>query len=124
MSQVKGNTGASKILVLQSLLAMGIAYAFYIYDGEHAAQAALYGGCMVIFNIWITNRRMQSAAKIAKISPGNEVGVFYLAAVQRFIFTLGFFMLGMGLLELVPVPMLIAFAIGHLGYGYILSQIA
>ncbi len=61
----------------------------------------------------MTNRRMQAAANVA---PGKEVVVFYAAAVQRFIFTLGFFLLGMGWLELPPVPMVIAFALAHLGY--------
>ena len=81
-----------------------------------AGQAALYGGAIVLFNVWMTNRRMRSAAEIAKIAPGKEVRVFYLAAVQRFVFTLAFFILGMGWLQLPPVPMLVAFAAAHLGY--------
>ncbi|MEN8218735.1 MAG: ATP synthase subunit I [Pseudomonadota bacterium] len=107
------DTGASKMLAVQSLLTAGIAWAFYASDGLLAAQAALYGGCIVMFNVWLTNRRMQTAAETA---PGNEIIIFYLAAVQRFIFTLGFFILGMGWLELPPVPMVIAFAGAHLGY--------
>jgi ATP synthase protein I len=107
------DTGASKMLAAQSLLTAGIAWTFYIYYGQLAAQAALYGGCMVMLNVWMTNRRMQAATEIA---PGDEIRVFYIAAIQRFIFTLGFFVLGMGWLELPPVPMLIAFACAHLGY--------
>jgi len=107
------DTGASKMLAMQSLLTAGIAWAFYVYNGLLAAQGALYGGCIVMFNVWMTNRRMQTAAKIA---PGNEIKIFYIAAVQRFIFTLGFFILGMGLLELPPLPMVIAFGCAHLGY--------
>lgn len=112
------DTGASKMLAVQSLLTAGIAWVFYyLYDSELlAAQAALYGGCMVMFNVWMTDRRMQAAAKIAKIAPGKEVMVFYIAAVQRFIFTLGFFILGIGWLELPPVPIVITFAVVHLGY--------
>ncbi len=124
MSKLNGSyseikTGASKMLMVQSILAVNMAGFFFLYDGQYAAQSALYGGCMVMFNVWISKRRLQAAAKIAEIAPGNEVGMFYIAAVQRFIFTLGFFILGMGLLELSPVPMLSAFAIGHLGYGYV-----
>ncbi len=110
------NTGASKMLAVQALLTAGVGLAFYVYQGQLAAQAALYGGGIVMFNVWMTNRRMQTAAEIAKIAPGKEVRIFYLAAVLRFVFAIGFFILGMGWLKLPPVPMLIAFAVAHLGY--------
>lgn len=114
----KLDTGASKILAAQSLLTAGVAWAFDFYQGLLAAQAALYGGCIVIFNVWIMNRRMRAAAKIAQIAPGQEVKVFYIAAVQKFVFTLGFFILGMGLLDLPPIPMLVAFALVQMGYFF------
>lgn len=104
------------MLAMQALLTTGVACFFFLYQGHLSAQAALYGGAIVMFNVWMTSRRMRTAAEIAKIAPGKEVRVFYLAALQRFVFTLGFFILGMGLLELPPVPMLIAFAVAHLGY--------
>ncbi len=116
--QNRFETGAAKILAVQSLLTAGLAWAFYYYQGLLAAQAALYGGCIVIFNVWIMNRRMQAAAKIAQIAPGQEVKVFYIAAVQKFVFTLGFFILGMGLVGLPPIPMLVAFAIVQIGYFF------
>jgi len=116
--QSRLETGASKILAVQSLLTAGVAWAFYFFQGLLAAQAALYGGCIVIFNVWIMNRRLRTAAKIAQIAPGQEVKVFYLAAVQKFVFTLGFFIFGMGLLDLPPIPILVAFAIVQLGYFF------
>ena len=110
------STSASNMLAIQTLLTVGATGFFYFYQGLLAGQAALYGGAIVLFNVWMTNRRMRSAAEIAKIAPGKEVRVFYLAAVQRFVFTLAFFILGMGWLQLPPVPMLVAFAAAHLGY--------
>jgi ATP synthase protein I len=109
-------TGAAKILIVQSLLITGMVGIFYLYQGQLAAQSASYGGCMVMFNVWLTHRRLQTAAEIAAIAPGKEVHVFYFAAIQRFVFTIIFFAVGMGLLKLLPVPLLIAFAIAHLGY--------
>jgi ATP synthase protein I len=108
--------GASKMLGALALLTAGVAWAFYAYQGQLAAQAALYGGGIVMFNVWMTSRRMQTAAEIAKIAPGKEVQIFYLAAILRFVFTLGFFILGMGLLNLPPIPMLVAFGVAHIGY--------
>jgi ATP synthase protein I len=114
--QITPDTGASKMLAVQSLLVAAVAWAFYIYQGQFAAQAALYGGCIVMFNVWMTHRRLRAAAEIAKMAPGQEVKIFYLAAVQRFVFTLSFFIVGMGWLGLPPVPLLVAFAIAHVGY--------
>ncbi len=101
---------------IQSVVTLAIGLAFYFYQGSLATQAALYGGCMIIFNVWLTNRRMRAADEIAKIAPGKEVTVFYVAAVQRFIYTLGFFIFGMGLLKLPPVPMITTFTIVYLTY--------
>lgn len=109
-------TGAQRMLTVQALLVSAVAWAFYFYQNQLAAQAALYGGCIVLFNVWMMDRRVRIAAKIAEINPGKEVRVLYAAAIQRFILTLVFFGLGMGWLHLPPIPMLIAFAIAQLGY--------
>ncbi len=109
-------TSATKMLSMQALLSVGLAWIFYYFNGQVAAQSALYGGCIVMFNVWITHRRLQTASNVAIVAPGKEVMVFYIAAIQRFIFTLGFFILGMGWLELPPIPMVATFAIAHLGY--------
>lgn len=111
-------TGAARILVIQSLLIAGMVGIFYLYQGQLAAQAAFYGGCMVMFNVWLTHRRLQTAAEIAAIAPGKEVHIFYFAAIQRFVFTITFFVVGMGLLKLLPIPLLTAFAVAHLGYWF------
>ncbi len=108
------DTGASKMLAVQAIIITAIAWFFYFYQNQLAAQSALYGGFIVMFNVWTMNRRIRRAAKIDE--PGQEVKIFYLAAMQRFIFTLSFFIIGMGLLNLPPIPMLVAFAVAHLGY--------
>ncbi len=110
------NTGATQMLTIQSLLVASVAIYFYIYQGVLAAQAALYGGSIVMFNVWMMNRRIQSAIELAKVAPGQEVKVLYLAAVQRFIFTLVFLGFGMGGFQLPPIPLLVAFAVTQLGY--------
>jgi len=110
------NTGAHKILAVQFLLGSALAWAFYIYEGLLAAQAALYGGGIVMFNVWMMHRRIQMA--VQKTSPNKEVLVFYLAAVQRFIFTLGFLILGMGGLGLPPIPMIAGLATAQSGYFF------
>jgi len=117
-SKIILDTGAKRILSVQSLLIVGVTWGFYFYTGLLAAQSALYGGCIALFNVWMMNRRVHTAAAIAKISPGSEVRILYMAAIQRFIFTIVFFIVGLKFLELLPVPLLIAFAIAQIGYFF------
>jgi len=117
-SKITLDTGAKRILSAQSLLTAGVTWSFYFYTGLLAAQSALYGGCIALFNVWMMNRRVQTAAAVAKVSPGSEVRVLYVAAVQRFVFTIIFFIVGLKFLELLPVPLLIAFAIAQIGYFF------
>ena len=110
------DTGANKMLLIQSLLVAGIGILFYIYQGVLAAQSALYGGGIVMFNVWMMDRRIQSAIKLAKVAPGQEIKVLYIAAIQRFILTLIFLGFGMGGLQLPPIPLVVALAVAQLGY--------
>lgn len=107
---------ARNVFRVQAFMVSGLTLMFYFIDGQAAAQSALYGGAIVLFNGWITQRRLRAAQELAKIAPGREVTTLYLAAIQRFIFTLIFFALGMGWLELDPIPMLITFGLAQLGY--------
>ncbi|MCK5877583.1 MAG: ATP synthase subunit I [Candidatus Marithrix sp.] len=108
------NTGAKKILAMQAIIISCIAMFFYFYHSQLAAQAALFGGLIVMFNVWMMDRKIRLATKMDK--SGTEVRMLYFAAIQRFVFTLSFFIIGMGLLKFPPIPMLISFSIAHLGY--------
>lgn len=116
---------ARKIFRVQALVVSTLTLGFYFVLGQAAAQSALYGGAIVLFNTWLTHRRLRIAQELAKIAPGREVTSLYVAAVQRFVFTLIFFALGMGWLKLAPIPMLISFAFTQLSYfisGFIISK--
>lgn len=117
-SEITLDTGAKRILSVQSLLIVAVAWSFYFYAGLLSAQSALYGGCIALFNVWMMNKRVQTAATVAKISPGNEIKILYMAALQRFVFTVIFFSVGLKFLELLPIPLLIAFAVAQLGYFF------
>ena len=116
LESITVHTGATQMLIIQSLLVAGMAVLFYVHQGALAAQAALYGGGIVMFNVWMMNRRIQAAIKLAKVAPGQEVRVLYLTAVQRFIFTFICLVLGMGGLQLPPIPIVVALAVAQLGY--------
>jgi ATP synthase protein I len=117
-TQITLDTGASRILSAQAAIISVIVWIFYAYSTVTEAQAACYGGCIAMFNVWLTQRRLQTAVKIAQISPGSEVAVLYIAAVQRFVFTIVFFILGMWWLQFPPLPILITFTAAQVGYFF------
>ncbi len=110
------DTGARVIILAQVVLTVAGMVGFYFYQGRAAAEAALFGGCMAMFNVWLAGRRVRRAAQVARVEPGAEVRVLYLGAVLRFILTLGLFIAGMALLKLPPLPLILTFALAQLGY--------
>lgn len=107
-----------KIFSFQAVLVSAMAGLFYVYQGELAAQAAFYGGGIVILNLWLSSRRLLKVLGNQNTSPNQEVLVLYVAAAQRFILTLGLFILGMGVFKLPPIPLLIGFAVTQVTYFF------
>lgn len=117
-AQVTLDTGASRILSAQAAIVSVVAWIFYAYANIIDAQAACYGGCIAMFNVWLTQRRLQTAVQIAQVAPGREIAVLYVAAIQRFVFTIIFFILGMWWLQFPPLPILVTFAAAQVGYFF------
>lgn len=111
-------SGAGRVMWAQMLIVLFIAVVFFFLQGISAVQAALYGGMMALLNTWIAGYGLRKAAQIAKQSPGREVNVLYMGAVQRFVVTLVLFVLGMAWLKLAPVPLLVAFSLSQAAYMF------
>ncbi|MEM7406160.1 MAG: ATP synthase subunit I [Pseudomonadota bacterium] len=109
-----GVTGdARRLLRLQCWLTLAAAGMAWILGGSDAAGAALYGGATAMVNAWMSGRRLAQALEVARVQPGRETSVLYIGAIQRFVMLAALFMLGMGALELLPLPMLAAFAVAY-----------
>ena len=107
-----------KILTIQSLLTLLVAGAGYLQGGMPQAGAALYGGAIALGNSALLAWRVWRASLAATDSTERGTLHLYLGAVERFVFTLLAFGLGMGTLKLAPLPMLIAFAVAQSGYWF------
>ncbi len=114
MSLQTGDIGV--LLLIQVVLVLAVVGFFLLTGDPLAAQAAAYGGAMALLIAWMLGRRALLAAEVAKTQPGREMLVIYIGALQRFVVVLVLFGLGMGWLELQPVPLLAAFAIAQLGH--------
>ncbi len=104
------------LLIIQAFLVLiGIAVSFY-YLAEDGVLAAAYGGAVAIANTILLSRRLDSAGEMAEDNPEGGVLALYLGVVQRFVFVLVMFGVGMGVLKLLPPPMLGTFAIAQLAF--------
>lgn len=104
------------LLIIQAILVLvGVAVSFY-YLGDAGIFPAVYGGAVAIANTLLLSSRLESAGEMAKDNPDGGVLTLYLGVVQRFVFVLVMFGVGMGVLKLLPPPMLGTFAIAQLAF--------
>lgn len=93
----------------------GAAVSFY-YFGEVGILPAAYGGAVAIANTILLSRRLDVAGAMAKDNPSGGVLALYLGVVQRFIFVLVMFGIGMGVIKLMPQPLIGTFAVAQLAF--------
>lgn len=105
----------SLLIIQASLVLIGVAISFY-YLANDGLLSAAYGGAIALANTVLLSRRLDSAGEMAADNPESGVLTLYLGVVQRFIFVLVMFAVGMGLLKLSPPPMLGTFALAQLAY--------
>jgi ATP synthase protein I len=105
-----------QILGLQAVVVAVMGLAWLVFAGEFEARSGLYGGMCALVNTWMLGRRVRLALEAARRTPGREVMVLYIGAIQRFVTVLVLFILGMGGLKLSPVPLLLGFAVAQGAY--------
>ena len=105
----------SLLIIQASLVIIGIAVSYY-YLADDGILPAAYGGAIAIANTILLSRRLDSAGEMAKENPEGGVLTLYLGVIQRFIFVLVMFGIGMGVLKLLPPPMLGTFAVAQLAF--------
>ena len=104
------------LLIIQAILILaGVAVSYY-YLGEAGMLPAVFGGAIAISNTILLSRRLDVAGAMAKDNPDGGVLALYLGVVQRFVFVLVMFGVGMGVLKLLPPPLLGTFAVAQLAF--------
>ena len=94
---------------------LGVAVSFF-YLADEGILPAAYGGAVAIANTILLSRRLDSAGEMATENPEGGVLTLYLGVIQRFVFVLVMFGVGMGVLKLLPPPMLGTFAVAQLAF--------
>jgi len=118
MTELTGDT--RRLLLLQcglALVSMCVAYAVTL--DSVVPVATVFGGGTAVFNTWLSGRRLARAMEVARTQPGREASILFVGAVHRFVSMAAAFAIGMGALELAPVPLLIGFAVVYGGIIFV-----
>ena len=105
-----------RLLIIQATLVLAAIIATVYLLGTEAASAALFGGCVALANSVLLYRKLDSASSMAKDNPNGGMMTLYAGVIQRFVFVLGMFAVGMGLLKLNPVAVVGAFGLAQIAY--------
>ena len=104
------------LIIIQAVLVTLSVVGFYFYLGETTLVSALYGGAIAIVHTVLLSRRLDTAGDMANNNPEGGVLNLYLGVIQRFIFMLVMFGVGMGVFKLNPPSMIGTFALAQMAY--------
>lgn len=105
------------VLLPQVVLTLLAALGIYLWKEQvSAVWAVIYGGGIAWVNALLAIRRAKRA--VARVDDNVTWSTFtlYAGVIERFVFTLVAFGLGMGTLKLAPVALLLGFAVAQAGY--------
>lgn len=100
-----------RLLFMQSIAAVCVAVPAGVVYGSSAAVAAIYGGLVALVMTLMLAWRIGQAA-----SSQGALKWLMLGAAERMIMVCVAFAIGIGVLGLVPVPMLVGFGVAELAY--------
>lgn len=112
-------SGLRRLLIAQVVLTLAAALLMYYWRAPTTGivLAALYGGGIALVDSLLLAWRTRRAAERASAGEGQLQVISLLGgAVERFVFTLAAFGLGMAVLELDPVALIAGFACAEMGY--------
>ena len=106
-----------RLIIIQAGLVLFAAIGSFYYFGSHAVSATIFGGVIAMVNTVLLSRRLNAASDLAENNPNAGALTLYLGVIQRFVFTLIMFAVGIKVLNLVPPEAIIGgFAVAQLGF--------
>lgn len=106
--------GARQVLIAQVLLALLMAAGFGVVSGWAGLLAALYGGMVTtLITGWLA-WRLRRAGQVH--DPAGGMAVIYSSWFLRYATVVVLLGAGLGYLKLLPLPLLVTFAITQLGF--------
>lgn len=104
------------IFLLQAgLVLIGAGIALFV-AGRDGAVAALYGGSVALANTLMLGRRVERVSRVVAENAQYGMVLLYISAVVRFVFILVAVAVGLGVLKLLPVPMIADFVAAQFAF--------
>ncbi|RJS93328.1 ATP synthase subunit I [Salinisphaera sp. Q1T1-3] len=101
----------TRLLIMQSTAAVCVAILVSVIYGSEAAVAAIYGGVVALIMTSMLAWRISQVSR-----SGAALRWLVIGAGERMIMVCVAFAVGIGFLNLVPIPMLIGFGVAELAY--------
>ncbi|MBI3778557.1 MAG: hypothetical protein HY274_06550 [Gammaproteobacteria bacterium] len=99
--------GVRRVILFQALLTLLIAAGFAYARGGFGFLSALYGGATaILLTGWLGRGVLRSSG----------LGTMYANAVTRYAAAMLFLGIGMGVLKLMPLPLILVFAVAQFGF--------
>ncbi len=119
--------GLGWVIISQSLsvLAVSIVTLIWFWGDLHQTLSVLFGGLTTIPATVILAWRIRRSAEVIAAKGSHGVVYLYLAAIERFLYTVLLFALGIIILKLAILPMIVGLIAGQVGFflGGLKSQI-
>lgn len=102
------------LLIIQLVIVLLGVVVSVQYFGRDAMLPALYGGAIALANTMLLSEGVKRVDELAKTSPQISVLSLMLGVVLRFVFVLFALGIGLGVLKLLPLPVLGTFMAAQL----------
>ena len=104
------------ILSIQAIVAIAAVGIGYLYGGVPASQAALFGAGIALSNSLLLAWRMRQGKRHVHADAQRHLRTFYFSTIERFFVVGGLLAMGLGALQLAPLPLLVAFVAGQMAW--------
>jgi ATP synthase protein I len=115
MKDALGAHHPRQVINLQLVVLILVGLVGFQFWGQAVAEAALYGVWIALANTGLLMWRMRRGAQ-GELNARQHLKGFYRSSMERYLLVAVLFGVGMGLLKLLPLVMMIGFALGQLAW--------
>ena len=111
-----------RVLIAQALLMLTAAAGFAVWRGGFAGMSAAYGGVAALMaSAWMA-RSIRRAGKLVVKDAGQGARALFAGWVQKYALAVAALAIGLGTLQLNPIPLLVGFIVTHAGFLFTASD--
>lgn len=103
-------------LNIQVIVAVAAVALGYFYGGAPAALAALFGAGIALSNSLLLVWRLHRSKRQIHVDAHRHLRAFYFSTLERFVVVGGLLAMGLGALQLMPLPLIAAFVTGQMAW--------